>query len=101
MRTAVAVSGQRTGVASTCSSVRVAKQDADGCAVGLALKDAGPDFRDIFFLALRDDVRLPRTSAAQVRQQIVHAQFQPRRTAVNDGEVSRPMADARRGDAKQ
>ena len=64
--------------------VGVAKQNADRGAVGLALEDAGPDFGHVFFLALRDDLRLPRPAAAQVGQQIVHAQRQAGRAAVDD-----------------
>ena len=53
--------------------IGVAKEDADRGAVGLALEDAGPDFRQVLFLPLRDDLRLPRPAAAQVGQQIVDA----------------------------
>ena len=68
--------------------VAVAEEDADGRAVGLALEDAGPDFRHVFFLALRDDLRLARPAAAQVGQQVLHAQRQARRAAVDDARDS-------------
>src|SRR5262249_44499879 len=51
--------------------VGVARKDAHRCAVGLALEDAGPDLRVVFFLSLGDDLRLSRSAAAQVRQQVV------------------------------
>ena len=51
--------------------------------------------------ALRDDLRLSRPAAAQIGQQIVDAQRQAGRTAVDDGDIAGAMADAGGGDAKQ
>ncbi len=81
--------------------VLVAEEDADGRAVGLALEHARPDFGLILFLALRDDLRLPRPAAAQVGQQVIDAQRQAGRAAVDDDDVTRTVADPSRGDAKQ
>ena len=81
--------------------VAVAEEDADGGAVGDALKDAGPDFRQVFLLALGDDLRLARPAAPQVGQKVVHAQRQAGRAAVDDEEVAGAVADAGRGDAEQ
>ena len=81
--------------------VAVAEEDADRGAVGHALEDAGPDFRQVLFLALRDDLRLPRPAAAQVGQQVLDAERQTGRAAVDDDEVARAVADAGGGDAEQ
>ena len=77
------------------------KENADGRAVGFALKDAGPDLRHIFFLALRNDLRLARPPPSQVRQKIIHRKRQTGWAAVNDEQIARPMADTGGGDAKQ
>ena len=76
-------------------------EDADRRAVGLALEDAGPDFRHVVLLALGDELRLPRPAAAQIGQQIVHAQRQTRRAAVDDAQIAGTVADAGGGDAEQ
>src|SRR5262249_11321128 len=85
------------------AAVRVggAEGDADGGAVGPALEDAGPDLRQVFLLALADDLGLAGAAAAQVGQQVLDRQRQPRRAAVDDGEVAGTVADAGRGDAEQ
>ena len=67
----------------------------------MALEDAGPDFGNVLLLALGDNLRLSRTTAAQVGQQVVHAQRQAGRATVDDEEVAGAVADAGRGDAEQ
>src|SRR6185437_2657509 len=81
--------------------VGIAEQDRDGSAVRHALENAGPDFRRVLFLTLGDEFRLPRPAAAQVGQQILHAQRQPRRATVDDDSIAGAMTDAARRDAKQ
>src|SRR5207245_8177714 len=56
--------------------IGVMKENADGRAVGFALKDAGPDLRHIFFLALRNDLRLARPPPSQVRHKMIHRKRQ-------------------------
>src|ERR1019366_8982269 len=85
----------------TAALVAIAEDDAERGAVGLALEDTGPDFWEVFFLALRNNARLAGPAAAQVRQQVVNAQGQARRATVDDAKIARPVADAGRGDAKQ
>jgi len=51
--------------------IGVAKENADRRAVGLAVEDAGPDFRLVLLLALSNDLRLPRTAPPQVGQQVL------------------------------
>src|SRR5207247_595592 len=81
--------------------IGVVEKNADGGAVCPPIEHSRPDLRDVFFFALGDDLRLPRPAAAQVGQQILNAQRQAGRTAVNDCKVAGTVADAGRGDAKQ
>src|SRR5205823_5072346 len=81
--------------------IGVAKQDADRGAVGLALEDARPDLGNVLLLALRDDLRLAGAAPPQIGQQVVDAEREAGRTAVDDAHVPRPMTDAGGGDAKQ
>jgi hypothetical protein len=81
--------------------VLVAEEDADGRAIGLALKHAGPDLRHIFFLSLRHQLGLAWPASAKVRAKIIHGERQSRRAAIDDAQVTRPMADASRGHAEQ
>src|SRR5262249_46858115 len=81
--------------------IAIVEDDADGGAVGLAVEDAGPDFGNVVFLPLRDDARLSRPSATQVRHQIFNTQSQARWTAVDNAKVTGPVADACGGHAKQ
>src|SRR5205823_3977233 len=81
--------------------VGVAEQDADGSAVGGALEDAGPDLRQVLLLALGDELRLPRPAAPQVGQEVLGAEGQPGRAAVDDEQVAGAVADAGRGEAEQ
>src|SRR4029078_6360955 len=62
--------------------VRVADQDGDAGARGAALEHAGQDLWLIRFLALRDDLALPRSSACQIRREDLGRQLQPRRGGV-------------------
>src|SRR5262249_27355792 len=78
--------------------IGIAEENPKGRAGGNALEDAGPDLRGVFFLALRDDFRLPRPPAAQIREQILDRQGQARRTAIDDGEVAGSVANAGGGD---
>src|SRR5207248_2964423 len=81
--------------------VGVAEQDADRRAVGATLEDARPNLRLVVLAALRDDLRLPRAPPAQVGQQVLDAQRQARRAAVDDDQVAGAVADAGGGDAEQ
>src|SRR5262249_2344069 len=81
--------------------VGVLEQNADGRAIRLALEDTRPDLRQIRLVALRDDLRLPGAAAAQVGEEVVHAERQAGRAAVDDGEVARSVADAGGGGAAQ
>ena len=81
--------------------VAVAKDDAEGSAVGDALENAGPDFRQVFFLALGNELGLTGAAAAEVGQEVLDAERHSGRTAVDDDDVTRPVADAGGGDAEQ
>src|SRR5262249_34860643 len=81
--------------------IGVAEENANRRTVGLALEDAGPDFWDVLFLALRDELRLARPAAAQVGQQVCFTKRQAGGAAVDDADVAWTMTDARRGDAEQ
>ena len=66
-----------------------------------AVEDAGEDLRLVLLLALGDDLRLARPAAAQVGQQVLGAQRQAGRAAVDDDDVAGAVADAGGGDAEQ
>jgi len=52
-------------------------------------------------VALGDDLRLPRSATAQVGKEVVRAERETRRTAVNDNDVTGAVTDAGGGDAEQ
>lgn len=68
--------------------VPVADEDRNAGAGGPAFEDAGKDLRRVRLVALRDDAALAGTAAGEVGRQVILAERETGRTAVDDDEVS-------------
>ena len=80
--------------------VLVADEDGEARAGGAPLEQSGKDFRLIRLVALRDDFALAGPAAVEVDHQIVDRQLDAGRHAVDDDDISRPVALPGRRDAK-
>src|SRR5262249_60558318 len=76
--------------------ILISKQNTDRGAIGHAFKDAGPDFRYIGLVALRNDDGLAGPATTEIGKKIVHGQRQTGRAAVDDGQVARSVTNAGR-----
>ena len=81
--------------------IGVFDQKADGGTGGAPFEDAGQDLHPIVFTTLRGVTGLTRFASIKIVLQIAFAKFQPRRTTIDDTDVSRTMALARRAQRKQ
>ena len=81
--------------------VGIADQQANRTAGGLALEDAGEDFHLIVFLTLRGVAAGAWLAPIEVALQVLQANLQPRRAAIDNGDQRRAMAFASGGDSEQ
>ena len=81
--------------------VLIANQNGETRPGRAAFKQAGENLGRVGLIALRDDVTLPRPPPIEIDEQVLDAECDPGRNAINNDHIRRPVTFARRRDSKR